>query len=322
MLFIQLYPSFTRFTCKLFLTDALRTLGGAARTCLIDNTHVVVLHGTGRDMVPVPEMAAFAERFGFAFVAHEKGDANRSARVERPFHYVERNFLAGRTFEDFEDLNRQARAWCDRVNAAHRRHLHASPRDLFATEQAHLLPLPLWVPEVYQLHHRIVDVEGYVTVHRHRYSAPWRLIGRRLEVRETRDRILLFDGPREIAAHRKVTDTASVRVTLPEHRPPRGQGPPAAGPSAEERELLAAAPEIADYVAALKHRSPGRGTLALRRLHRMLREYPRAPFLAAIRAAAHYGLFDLDRLERMVLRGIARDFFPPGGGPPEDGDDE
>ena len=43
---------------------------------MIDNTHVVVLHGTGKEMVPVPEMAAFAERYGFAFAAHEKGDAN------------------------------------------------------------------------------------------------------------------------------------------------------------------------------------------------------------------------------------------------------
>jgi transposase len=322
MLFIQLYPSFTRFTCKVFLVDALRYLAGVARTCMIDNTHVVVLHGTGREMVAVPEMVAFAERFGFRFVAHEKGDANRSARVERPFHYVENNFLAGREFQDFEDLNRRALAWCDQVNAAHRRHLHASPRELLASEQAHLLPLPLWVPEVYQLHHRIVDVEGYVTVHQHRYSAPYRLIGRRLEVRETKDQILLFEGPRQLAAHRKVLATVAVRSTLPEHRPPRGQGAAAAGPAVEERELLAAAPEIADYVAALKRRSPGRGTLALRRLHRMLRDYPRAPLLAAVRAASHYGLFDLDRLERMVLRGVARDFFPPGDGPDEDLDHE
>jgi hypothetical protein len=38
---------------------------------MIDNTHVVVLRGTGREMIPVPEMEAFAERFGFRFVAHQ-----------------------------------------------------------------------------------------------------------------------------------------------------------------------------------------------------------------------------------------------------------
>ena len=57
---------------------------------MIDNTHVVVLHDTGREMVPVPEMATFAERFGFAFVAHAIGHANRSSRVERPFWFIQK----------------------------------------------------------------------------------------------------------------------------------------------------------------------------------------------------------------------------------------
>jgi hypothetical protein len=84
MLFFQCYPTFQRFDCKVFLTEALRYFSGAAGRVMIDNTHVVVLRGSGRDMVPVPEMAAFAERFGFQFVAHAIGNANRSARVERP----------------------------------------------------------------------------------------------------------------------------------------------------------------------------------------------------------------------------------------------
>jgi transposase len=65
MIFIQLYPTFTRFDCKVFLTDALEYFGGACEVCMIDNTHVVVLRGTGAEMVPVPEMASFAERFSF-----------------------------------------------------------------------------------------------------------------------------------------------------------------------------------------------------------------------------------------------------------------
>ena len=49
--------------------------------------------------------------------------------------------------------------------------------------------------------------------------------------------------------------------------------------------------------------------LALRQLLRLLREYPRQAFLAAVKEAARYGLYDLDRLERMILRRIARDYF-------------
>ncbi len=70
--------------------DALLCFSGAPARVMIDKTHVVVLRGTGRDMVPVPEMAAFAERFGFAFVAPALGNAKRSARVERVFWFIER----------------------------------------------------------------------------------------------------------------------------------------------------------------------------------------------------------------------------------------
>ena len=41
----------------------------------------------------------------------------------------------------------------------------------------------------------------------------------------------------------------------------------------------------------------------------MVREYPREPLLAAVAEAARYGLYDLDRLERMILRMVARDYF-------------
>ncbi|MBV8906295.1 MAG: IS21 family transposase, partial [Acidobacteriia bacterium] len=122
--------------------DALHYFGGATKQVMIDNTHVVVLRGTGREMVPVPEMDAFAERFGFQFVAHEIGDANRSARVERPFSFIDGNFLAGRTFSSWEDLNLRARQWCDKVNSTYKKHLRAVPRELFAVERLHLTPLP------------------------------------------------------------------------------------------------------------------------------------------------------------------------------------
>ena len=201
MLFFQLYPTFNRFDCKVFLTDAVRYFSGACGQCMIDNTHVVVLHGTGRQMVPVPEMESFAERLGFVFVAHEKGDANRSARVERPFHYIENNFLAGRQFSDFTHANREAVAWCDKVNQSRKKHLRASPRELFAMEQPALKPLPAWVPEVYALHHRIVDTEGYIHLAGNHYSVPYTLIGRRVEARQTKEQVVVYDGPRQVALH-------------------------------------------------------------------------------------------------------------------------
>jgi transposase len=318
MLFFQCYPRFQRFDCKVFLTDALHYMGGATARVMIDNTHVVVLRGSGRDMAPVPEMAAFSERFGFEFVAHERGDANRSGRVERPFHFIENNFLAGRTFSSWEDLNQRAREWCDKVNSTYKKHIRAVPRELFAVERLHLKPLPAWIPEVYRLHQRLVDIEGYVALHTNRYSVPVDWIGRRVEVRETKDKIEIQRDARRLVTHRRIAEATDQRITLAEHRPPRGQRPPHPGPHPEEHAIVTAAPELAEYVAALKQRSRKVVALALRQLLRLVREYPRQPLLGAVREAARYGLYDLDRLERMILRRIARNYFLLDGGPLED----
>ena len=309
MLFFQIAPTFQRFDCKVFLTDAVRYMNGAPERVMIDNTHVVVLGGTGREMIPVPEMEAFAERLGFRFVAHERGDANRSARVERPFSFIENNFLAGRTFPSWEELNQQAHQWCDKVNSTYKKHLRAVPRELFAIERLHLKPLPAWIPEVYRLHQRMVDVEGYVTVNTIRYSVPLSWIGRRVEVRETRNKMEIELDARHIVTHDRALTPLYQRVMLAEHRPPRGSGVKRVDSHPEEKVLTEAAPEIAPYLSDLKQKGRKGVTLALRQLLRLLREYPRQSFLAAVAEAARYGLYDLDRLERMILRRVARDYF-------------
>ena len=309
MLFFQCYPTFQRFDCKVFLNDALRYFSGAAKRTMIDNTHVVVLRGSGRDMVPVPEMAAFAERFGFEFVAHAIGNANRSARVERPFHFIEGNFLAGRTFSSWEDLNQRAREWCDKVNSTYKKHIRAVPRELFAVERLHLKPLPAWIPEVYRLHQRMVDIEGYIALHTNRYSVPVDWIGRRVEVRETKDKIEIQLDARRLVTHRRMVDVENQRITLTEHRPARGHRGSRPDPHPEESAIVTAAPELAEYVAKLKQRSRKVVTLALRQLLRLVREYPRESLLGAVEEAARYGLYDLDRLERMILRRVTREYF-------------
>ena len=311
MLFFEFFPTFTRFDCKLFLSDGLQYFGGSCDICMIDNTHVVVLQGTGRNMVPVPEMAAFAERYGFQFQAHEKGDVNRSARVERQFDYIENNFLAGRSFQDWEDANRQARTWCDKVNAEYRSPLKASPRELFASEQACLKSLPVWVPPVYRLHQRLVDMAGYVSVNDNRYSVPEEFLGLQVEVRETKDSIEIYRGPRLIAGHRRVLEPSGCRYRLPEHHRPRGQGlkPKPWDCSPEEKRLRQEIPETIPYLEALKKHYSGRATLPLRRLLHMVEDYPRATLLEAIAIALQYGLFDLQRVENLILRKLAREYF-------------
>jgi hypothetical protein len=72
--------------------------------------------------------------------------------------------------------------------------------------------------------------------------------------------------------------------------------------------MLQIEPRLSGYLSGLKHQV-GQRRAPLRRLLSMVQEYPRAAFLAALALAEQYRLFDLDRLERMVLRRIAEEYF-------------
>jgi len=308
--YMQIYPRFNRFVCKVFLQEAAEYFGGVAENCMVDNTSVVRAYGTGANMVPAPEMEAFGERLGFKFVAHEVGDANRSAYVERFFDNVENNFLAGRKFADFVDVNRQARLWCDKYNNTFKRYLHATPFELLAAERPHLKPLPEYLPEIYQIHTRVVNAEGCVSVHRHQYSVPYELIDRQLQVRETMDSIFIYHGPRQVAEHLKTYAQKPQRVISKAHRPARGTKKRARSMADEIlQRIMTVLPETGQYANEVKRRARGRGILEMKRLWRLIREYPSAPLLSAVQTAWSYGLYDLDRLERMILRNIAGNFF-------------
>lgn len=306
-LYAQCYPTYDRFHAKAFLTEALVYWGGSAGRNVIDNTSVVLAHGTGADAVPAPEMEAFSKRFCFDWFACDLDDPDRKGRVERPFHYIENNFYVGRTFSDLADLNRQLRTWCEEVERKPKKRLGASPMELFAAEQVHLRPLPLHVPEVYASHRRTVDLEGYVHVHTNAYSVPIALIGREVDVRETLTEIRVLHRHDTVARHGRV-DGRNQRRTEPAHRE-GWRYKTRVEPLAEEGVLRAASPELGQLVDRLKAHHGGRAARLVRRLHRMFIEYPTEPFLAGVRTALEYGLLDLGRLERVVLRQLGREYF-------------
>ena len=307
-LFIRYYPSFTRFEARHFLSEAFRFMDGTAPRCIIDNSSVIVARGTGPDAEMAPEMEGFGLIFSVTFEAHEVGDCDRKARVERPFSYVEGNFLAGRTFLDWEDLNRQAIEWCQNTsNPKFKRSLGMSPDAAYIMEKPHLQPLPPYLPPVYQCLFRVVDITGYVTVETNRYSVPERLVGKRVQVHKSWDRIEVFFGERKVADHQRLIGKSDARMCDPLHH--QRKLPARNGPCFEEKELRGHSQTLDLYVAQIKKRAHGRGVRPLRRLLDLKRTYPEEAFHSACEQALHYGLFDLNRLEKLILERVAGDFF-------------
>jgi hypothetical protein len=256
-----------------------------------------------------PEMVAFAATLGFQFMAHRINHCDRKALVERAFFYIQTNFLPGRTFADLEDLNAQALRWCIEVaNAKPKRSLGMSPEAAYATEGPCLRRLPTVLPPAYEVLDRVVDLYGFVSVDTVRYSVPERLVGKTVTVYKHYERVEIHHRATVVASHARVIGQRDVRKTLPGHHTVAQRAP--REPALAEQLLRGEHEVLQRYAAALKlHHHHGRGVRALHRLVQIKRTYPREPFTAAVEQALKFGLFDLTRLEHLVLRHVAGDFF-------------
>jgi hypothetical protein len=312
-LFMQYYPRFTRFEAKHFLLHAAQFMDGTCPRCVIDNTSVMLAGGAGAQAVIAPEMAAFARSLGFEFLAHRVNDPNRKGRIERPFAWIERNFLPGRSFASFDDLNAQALSWCVEVaNAKPRRALGMPAEAAYVLEKPHLGSLPTVLPAVYEVFDRVVDLYGFVSVDTNRYSVPERLVGKTVTVYKHYASVEIHYRGTPVASHPRLIGVRDVRHTLSGHHtvPQRRPDAQRLRQASLHAQLLRGEHPVLDaYVAALGAHLNGRGTRALNRLVQLKRSYPAQPFLGAVEQALKYGLFDLHRLETLVLRNVAGDFF-------------
>jgi len=301
MLYMQFYPRFQRFDMKVFLSEGFQYFGGCCRRCVIDNTSIAIACGTGRLAEVAPEVEAFERRFGFKFLAHELGHKERSGKIERPFHYIEHNFLVGRVFKDDEDLNRQALEWLEKANRRRLRELQATPIELFAAEKPYLVSLPLYVPEVYRMFQRVVDAYGCVSVERMKYPAPPAYIGKTVLVRESKDQVRFFDGHKELAAHKKKIEGSPAAELTPNAvtRKQRQAWLP------EEQRLKEAGPSLPKYLQALKAERGSRYVWSVKKLYRLLCQYDAPALERAVARAAQHRLFDVRRIETILLQDIA-----------------
>jgi hypothetical protein len=160
-----------------------------------------------------------------------------------------------------------------------------------------------------------VDLCGYVSLESNRYSVPEPLVGQTVTVYKYPAQLQIHHRGIVAATHSRLIGQRDARSTDPTHHrtPTRASRTPHI-----EAQLLRESPELEAYARALKQRGRGRGVRALRRLLEIQRTYPKEPFLAAVRQAAHFGLYDLGRLEKLVLQQVAGEFFALNRDPDDD----
>ena len=184
-----------------------------------------------------------------------------------------------------------------------------SPQAAYVLEKPALVPLPAYLPPVYQACTRIVDVEGYVYLDTNRYSVPERLIGKRVEVYKYLEQVKVLFRHRQVAEHPRLVGKRHGQNTLEAHR--RAQRRQTyQGPSAEERQLCGDSEALKPLCRRPEKAQPRARCLAPASVAgHASGPTPEQAFVAAIEKALHYGLYDLHRLEHLILERVAGDFF-------------
>lgn len=310
--YLKFYRVFNRFAMKCFFHEALMYWSRSAGQCIIDNTNLARLRGTGRQAVIAPEMAAFSKRYGFRFVCHEVRHSNRKAGNERSFWTVETNFLPGRSFESLEDLNAQAFQWAT-VRLEHRpvKKTGLIPAKAFEFERGFLTELPKHLPAPYQVHERGTDQYGYVHFNANFYWVP----GTKREdvkVLQYADQLKIFLQRNCVAEYPLPPDgVKNERFSPPGEPKPRHQPKNRKREAREEdKRLRAMGDEVTEYLDfALS--APGiQRHRFTRELFALSRQLPQIVFVQTVQRALRYRIVQLETLRRIAWLCISQGEYP------------
>jgi hypothetical protein len=185
----------------------LENLGGVPWVLVFDNMATVVRIIAERDKDGNPvwnrRFRQFASEIGFHPEVCDPGAANQKGTVENGVKFVKGNFLAGRTFQDDDDLSAQLTQWLsERNNGKCQAHGH-TPNELLPEERKALEPLPETSESYGLLRLLRVSPESVIRFETNCYSVPEHLIGQIVAVRVASRELRIYHEDQLVARHQR-----------------------------------------------------------------------------------------------------------------------
>lgn len=206
-------------TCHI---HAYEEMQGVAHVTIPDNLKSGVSKACRYDPDLNPTYRCMAEHYGTAIIPARAGKPKDKAKVESAVLVVERWILAAlrhRKFYSLEELNQAIRELTHKLNHRPFKKLPGCRYELFKEADLPMLKhLPEKRYEYAEWKIATVHVDYHVEVEGHRYSVPYELIGKKVDIRITYHTVEIFCMGSRIASHRK-NEKKGGFSTQEEHRP-------------------------------------------------------------------------------------------------------
>jgi transposase len=298
MLFVRFYRDEKLETLLHAHVEAFAFFEGVARSLVYDNMATVTLGRSSGQVIWNPAFLEFAKHYGYTARLCRPGDPNRKGKIERPFAWIEADFLRASTFDSFDDLNERAHHWLDSVaNVRVHPTTKAVPLERFAEEKPLLIRLPQIPYATYRLEVRKVQSDGTVPIDGSFYPAPNCPVGQHVRVRIYPTHVEILDTKGAIAAAHRIPERP-MRVAWPHDA--SSKGPPSLSLSALETRFLARFPQGEPFLDGLKRRMKALAPIHLRRLEQLVGRYGQGRVHAALERAVAYRNFNALAVERVL----------------------
>jgi hypothetical protein len=184
--------------------EAFEYFGGLTKVALTDRMKSVLLEMQENKPRWKPRFADFMVSIGVTARVCKPYTPQTKGEVEHTVSYVKQSFWARVLFSDLDDLNRQAYAWCERINARVHRTTHTRPVNRLEAEKLSLLPQAFaW--ERFATEERKVTWDGYVSYDGVLYGLPGtlQLAGKGVQVRERQGLLTVWSAGKQVFAIEK-----------------------------------------------------------------------------------------------------------------------
>ncbi|MFQ5493796.1 MAG: IS21 family transposase [Phycisphaerae bacterium] len=292
--------------------EAFRFFGGVFRTVLYDNMTAVTLGRSRGRPIWNPTFLKFARHYGFEPRVCRPRDPNRRGKVERPFAYIDADFLRGQSFASWADLNERGAQW---LNTVANVRVHATtrkvPREAFSTtERPVLIRLPAVGLDIDRREVRKVYSDGTVAVDGSFYPVP-APVGAHVTVLVDPHRVRVLDAKGQVIATHAIPDRPMRRPAPP---PAAGAAPDPQTASALEVRFRTRFPESTEFLQGLHKRMNALLPIHLRKIEKLTLLYGHDAVRQAIGRAQHYRNFSAVAIERILQAAHPNGVDPP---PPE-----
>ena len=203
------YPVLRMTTCAFISAHvaAFSFFGGVPRRLVCDNLASGVLRADLYDPRINRSYQELAVHYGFLVDPARLARPKDKPRVERAVPYVRDSFFRGRDFASLAQMQAEAASWS--LSVAGTRSCRplggAAPYAVFeAAEEGALLPLPARPFEIATWHTPKVAPDANVMVAGALYTVPYRLIGKRLDVRLSETTVSCFLNGELVKTHARV----------------------------------------------------------------------------------------------------------------------